>query len=326
MSTQLATYQSSLFGGLTEQDAKTIHETIAKDCNESQFRLFMAIAKAADANPVLGEIHPTVYQGKLTTQFGIDYHVKKAKENEGYLGYDVQLIHEKDEFEMHQERSNDGRYYAVIDVHKWGMPRGRVVGGYAIAYKDGLAPFTVIMEVDEVDHYKKSDIGMQKRMWTNNFNDMFKKHMVKRALKAAFGSKFNEEEEVGVADVGPFERKDITAEANALNQQQTKPSPSQATSTRTTPTDEGIKPLGDDPAPSPEPVDPDAEAIATIRVEVAAAFEKLGINGKEARAAYLKKNAKVKGESPTLAEYKALLKVMNLEIEAAADAETLPGL
>jgi recombination protein RecT len=212
---QLSKYQALAFGEITEQDVITLRETIGKDCNDSQFKLFMSIAKSAGANPIVGEIHPSVFGGKLTVQFGIDFHIRNARESEGFLGYDVQLVQENDEFSMHQERSEDGRYYVVIDKHSWGMPRGKVIGGYCLAYKEGFKPFSVVMEVDEVEHYKRSQIGMQKTMWNNNFNDMFKKHMVKRALKAAFGLNFGEEDieqRTGekVSEYQPNKRVDIT--------------------------------------------------------------------------------------------------------------------
>ncbi|MGY3716757.1 recombinase RecT [Sutcliffiella cohnii] len=215
---QLAVYQSLVFGELTEQDVITIRETIGKDCNESQFKLFMAIAKSSGANPVANEIYPAVRGGQLTVQFGVDFYVRKSKESEGYRGYDVQLVHENDEFQMHQEQAKDGRYYAVIDKHSWGFPRGRVIGGYAIAYREGFAPFSVVMEVDEVEHFKKSNIGMQKTMWTNYFNDMFKKHMTRRALKGAFDLNFDDDQ-APTNEVDPYEprqRVDITPDTKQI--------------------------------------------------------------------------------------------------------------
>lgn len=303
MSNQLALYQNLTFGAITEQDIVTIRETIAKDCNESQFKLFMGIAKSIDASPLLGEIHPSVYQGKLTVQYGIELYIRKAKETEGYLGYDVQLVHENDEFKMHQERAEDGRYFVVIDEHSWSFPRGKVVGGYAMAYKEGFKPFTVLMEVAEVEHYQRSAIGMQKTMWTNNFNDMFKKHMVKRAMKAAFGLRFTDEDVDGKqADNIPSyepQRRDITAEAEAMNGDHVQAEQSSQN----------------------EPVeDP---ALTAARQQMAAKFKELGITDKKKMGEYIAKHAKPKGDKPTLAEIKALLKIMDMEIEeqrAAASA------
>lgn len=275
------------FGELTQEDITVLRETIAKDCNDTQFRLFMGIVKASGANPLLQEIHPSVFQGKLTVQYGIDFYVRKAKETEGYLGYDVQLVHENDTFKMHQERAEDGRYYAVIDEHSWGFPRGKVVGGYAVAYKEGLAPFTVVMDVEEVEHFKRSDVGMQKRMWTNFFNDMFKKHMVKRVLKAAFGLRFDDIEPTETTPE-PYEqpqRKDITPEVYAPDQTQ-----------------------------QPTETDDQAE-IEQLKAEMKLKLKQLGITGKKAIDQYISERVQFKGESPTVSELKGLLKIMDLEIQ-----------
>lgn len=289
---QLAVYNNYLFGGLTSEDIKTIHETIAKDCNEAQFKLFMGVAKAADANPLIGEIHPTVYQGKLTWQFGIDYHIRKAKEMDGYLGYDVQVIHENDTFEYSMERAEDGRYYLSIEKYKGGFPKGKPVGGYAMAYKEGFMPFTVLMDVEEVEHYKRSSIGMQKTMWTNNFIDMFKKHMVKRALKAAFGLRFDDgdgEHETGPAAYNSYERKDITEEVDKASVNQTTP-------------------------PADESQD-EASRLKALKDKVKRNYAKLGLTDPEGMGAHMQQFCKVKGEKPTEAELTAYLKIMEMQIQ-----------
>jgi recombination protein RecT len=312
---QVALYQNFIFGGLTELEVKTIHETIAKDCNEQQFKLFMGVAKAADANPLLGEIHPSVFSGKLTWQFGIDFFVRKAKETPGYQGYDVQLVHENDEFKMHQERAEDGRYYAVIDEHSWTFPRGKVIGGYAIAYKEGLKPFTVVMEVAEVEHYQKSQIGMQKTMWTNNFNDMFKKHMLKRALKAAFGLKFpDDESETNSGPMPSYEptaRKDITNEASHSESEQ----PQSASQTGLT-------------QPAAEPELSDEAKIKRARADMKAKFAKLGVSKDQYEDWFIRNNIKWKNpEGPTLSELTAVLRKMDLMIaqKNAEDGDLLAG-
>ncbi|WP_338842085.1 RecT family recombinase [Paenibacillus glucanolyticus] len=294
---QVAVYNNYLFGSLTSEDIKTIHETIAKDCNEAQFKLFMGVAKAADANPLIGEIHPTVYQGKLTWQFGIDYHIRKAKEMEGYLGYDVQVIHENDTFEYSMERAEDGRYYLLIEKFKGGFPKGKPVGGYAMAYKEGFMPFTVLMDIDEVEHYKRSAIGMQKTMWTNNFNDMFKKHMVKRALKAAFGLRFDDgdgEQNAGPDTYNPYERKDVTPQETGQ------------------------------PATPQQPDQQEDESLArmkALKAQVKANYKKLGLIDKESMGQHAQQFCKVKGDEPTEAELKAYVKIMDMQIQEKQAAE-----
>lgn len=211
MANQLVEYKKFTFGDLDETMIQTIHETIAKDCTEPQFRLFMTISKSLGANPLLNEIYPTVYQGKLTPQFGIGFYVTQARKHKDYRGYDVQLVHENDIFSMHQERSEgDERYFIVIDQHSFGFPRGKIIGCYAFAYREGFKPFSVVMGIEEVDHLRNSNIGMQKAMWNNNLGDMFKKHVSKRALSAGFGLGFDDEELSG--DTGgnePYVRKEV---------------------------------------------------------------------------------------------------------------------
>jgi recombination protein RecT len=284
MANQIQVYQGLAYGELTVQDITTVRATIAKDCNEEQFKLFMSIAKASGANPIMNEIYPTVRQGQLTVQFGIDFFVRKAKESDGYQGYDVQLVHENDEFQMHQEKDEDGRYYVVIDKHSWGFPRGRVVGGYAIAYREGYKPFTVVMEVEEVEHFKRSNIGMQKTMWTNYFNDMFKKHMVRRALKAAFELNFEDEEVVNGGDGIPeyqTQRKDVTPQPDVIDAPETNED------------GEGTK-------------------IKKIRAEISAKFKTLGIS-KEEQKAYMEQH--VPNFQGTLSDYVGLSELLDMHID-----------
>ncbi|WP_428909442.1 recombinase RecT [Niallia sp. Krafla_26] len=292
---QLSVYQSFAFGELTQQDVVTIRETIGKQCDESQFKLFMSIAKAAGANPVMNEIYPTVRQNQLTVQFGVDFFVRKAKESDGYKGYDVQLVHENDEFKMHQEKAEDGSYFVVIDEHSWGFPRGKVIGGYCIAYKEGFNPFTVVMEVEEVEHFKRSQIGMQKTMWTNYFNDMFKKHMTRRALKAAFNLNFDDEtvENNGGDNIPEYqpqqrERKDITPQQDTIQEPQQQ---------------------------EPEVIDPEVDKIKQARKDMSSKFKQLGITTKQGMSDYIAKNAPNFGDNPSYSDIVGLLSYMDMDIE-----------
>jgi recombination protein RecT len=218
----VSSIQSLAFGDLTEQDVLTIRETIGKDCNESQFKLFMTIAKNAGADPIHNEIYPAVRGGQLTVQFGIDYYIRKAKESEGFLGYQVQMVGENDDFSSELVKGEDGRYFVEINHKNKGFQKGQIVGGYCIAFKEGMTPYTVIMGVEEVEHYKKSNIGMQKTMWTNNFVDMFSKHLVKRALKAQFN--LNDDQEQQSSQPESYDpnrqRVDITPTQNSIETDQ----------------------------------------------------------------------------------------------------------
>lgn len=308
MANQLVEYKNFKFGDLDETMIQTIHETIAKDCTEPQFRLFMTIAKSLGANPLLNDIYPTVYQGKLTPQFGVGFYVNQARKHNDYAGYDAQTVHGNDTFNMHQERAEDGRYSAVIDEHKWGFPRGKLLGGYAFAYRTGFKPFSIIMDVAEIEQFLNSPIGMQKTMWTKNTIDMIKKHMAKRALNAAFGLGFEEEQsnESGAAG-GTYERKEVNPEAEPVEE---KPNPPKKKSDPKNVIDAETTPV--------IPIDEAAER-KVVNALIKAKLKELNITTDDAIGAYMKEHMKVAGDAPTLAERKDLLTFIENAIAAKTD-------
>lgn len=297
MSNQLQVYKGLEFGELSTQDIATIRETIAKDANESQFRLFMGVAKASGANPLTNEIYAAVRGGQLTIQYGYDFYVRKAKESDGYLGYDVQLVHENDEVKVSRKTDDHGRSYMVVSAHNISFPRGKVVAAYAIAFREGVTPFTVFMEAEEVDHLRKSNIGMQKTMWNNYFGDMFKKHVLRRALKGQFGLEFDDQsidQGGNVPEYQPRERKDIT------------------------PNQDTIAPVEEE---QPEQDDETAK-LNKARQEMADKFKQLGITDKDEMTAYIQNNCKIEGDKPTLTELVGLLKIMDMHIEEMQDKQS----
>ncbi|UUG68574.1 recombination and repair protein [Halomonas phage YPHTV-1] len=297
---QLQTYQGMAFGELSAQDVTTIRQTIGKDCNESQFNLFMSIARSSGANPVLNEIYPTVRQGQLTIQYGYDFYVRKAKEADGYLGYDVQLVHENDEVTVGRKTDDKGRSFMVVSDHSITFPRGKVVAAYAIAFRDGVTPFTVFMEADEVEHLRKSNIGMQKTMWTNYFGDMFKKHVLRRALKGQFGLEFDDQEveQNSVPEYQPRERKDITPNQEPINQ------------------------------PEPEEKQPEDNVVA-LRKQMKQKFNQIGVKDNDGVNEYLKKNNVKLSQPATESELIGLIELLDMHIDmqeaqAQASDDELP--
>ncbi|MCR1835004.1 recombinase RecT [Oceanobacillus caeni] len=287
---------------LTQEDVQTLKQTIAKDLNDSQFKLFLSMCEKTGANPIVNEIHPSVFKGQMTVQFGYDFYIRKAKEAEGYKGYDVQLIHENDEFKVARKQDNEGRSYMVVEQHEITFPRGKVIGGYAIAYRDGVTPFMTLMEVTEVEHLRKSNIGMQKTMWTNYFEDMFKKHILKRALKSAFGLEFDdnpiESSSNEVPEYKPRERKDITPQQEVIDSDQSK---------QDTPEDKTV----------------------ALKKEMKQKFIQLGIKTNQAINEYIAKNNVKLSNPATESELIGLIQLldMNLEMQAVqnnTDDDELP--
>lgn len=281
---QLQTYQGMAFGELSPQDVTTIRQTIGKDCNESQFNLFMSIARSSGANPVLNEIYPTVRQGQLTIQYGYDFYVRKAKEADGYLGYDVQLVHENDEVKVSRKTDDQGRSFMVVSDHAITFPRGKIVAAYAIAFRDGVTPFTVFMEADEVEHLRKSNIGMQKTMWTNYYGDMFKKHVLRRALKGQFGVEFDDQdvEPNEVPDYKNRERKDITPNQEVIDQREEEHT---------------------------------EDKIITLRKQMKQKFNQIGVKDNDGVAEYLKKNNIKLSQPATEVELIGLIELLDMHID-----------
>lgn len=181
-------YNDKIVGNFTKNELDTLRNTIAKGTNNDEFRLFVQTCVNMKLNPFLNHIHCMVYDGKNGRQISIQISsegvLSIARRSEGYKGVDAQVVHENDEFEIDLATKK-------IIKHTIGFPRGRVVGGYAIARKDGFEDKIMLMDVAEVEHMKK---GRNSNMWNTWFIDMFKKHMLKRVAKEQFGIDLTEEE------------------------------------------------------------------------------------------------------------------------------------
>ncbi|TYA10958.1 recombinase RecT [Paenibacillus faecis] len=300
------TNQLATIGNWSIEDIETMKQTLAAGTTDSQFQLFLRTAHASGLNPFLNHIYAIVYQGKMSLQIGIEGIAYLAKQHEGYRGYDAQIVCENDTFKakkstVYNEKTGEREDEWIIVDHEIGFPRGKIVGAYAIAYRDGFPPFTVLMDWSEVEHFLNSQIPNQKTMWTKYTADMFKKHVAKRALKGQFGIDISEDDIPGAGSILPEsepQRRDITAEVNAAAQKE--------------------EPKHETPAD-------DADELKKCREKMKENFSKLGITTPEGIEEYIANHGKIKGEKPTLAEYKALLKVMDLHIaEKQAADDSLP--
>jgi len=199
----------AVVGSFTQSELDTLKSTIAAGTSNEQFALFVQTCVNSELNPFLNHIFCIVYGNKMSIQISVEGVLHLARQKNGYKGIDVQTVHENDEFDA--ERSNEGEW--IIKNHKVKFPRGQVVGCYAVAQREGFKDVVVLMETNEVDHMKS---GTNKHMWNNWYNDMFKKHVMKRAAKLQYGIEINEDESVGsnpveqVDSYQPGARVDIT--------------------------------------------------------------------------------------------------------------------
>lgn len=173
MSNQVALSNTqAVVGTFTQTELDTLKHTIAVGTSNEQFALFVQTCVNSGLNPFLNQIYCIVYGGKMSIQVAVEGVLALARKQPGFKGVDVELVHENDDFKYNP---------ATKEItHSVGFPRGKVIGGYAIAKKENFTDVVTLMEVSEVEHMTK---GNNKNMWTIYFNDMFKKHIMKRAAK-----------------------------------------------------------------------------------------------------------------------------------------------
>lgn len=157
---------------------------------------------------------------------------------------------------------------------------------------------TVFVDKEHIGHVYT---GQNKDNWNKWEPDMIGKHAEQRALKKQYGLEFGDEniEQPPLQNVDSYKRKDVTPEAEG---------PETAAPQQTE--------QGDDEA---------ATRMKALKAQVKANYKKLGLTDKEAMGAHMQQYCKVKGDEPTEAELKAYLKIMDMQIQAAEQAEdTLP--
>lgn len=195
-----------VIGNFTKSELDTIKSTIAAGTTNEQFALFVQTCVNSGLNPFLNHVHCIVYKGQngptMSIQIAVEGILSLARKSDGYKGVDVQLVHENDDFKFNAANKEI--------THSVGFPRGKVIGGYAVAKREGFDDVVVLMEASEVEHMKT---GRNSNMWKSWFNDMFKKHLTKRAAKQQYGIEIGEDEPIStnsVEETPSYERVDIT--------------------------------------------------------------------------------------------------------------------
>lgn len=183
-----AMYNEKFVGDFTRKELDTLRATIARGTNDEEFGLFVQTCVNTGLNPFLNHIHCMVYNGnngrQLSIQISAEGVVYLARKSKGFRGVDAQMVHENDDFQI------DLATKKVIK-HEISFPRGKIVGGYAIARHEDYEDKILLMDVQEVEHMRR---GKNSHMWNTWFNDMFKKHMLKRVAKEQYGIDVTEEE------------------------------------------------------------------------------------------------------------------------------------
>lgn len=281
--------EETVVGTFTQKHLDTLKSTIAKGTSNEQFSLFMQTCVRTGLDPFLNQIYCIVYNGKdgpvMSMQIAVEGIVALAKKHEQYKGFIASEVKEEDEFEIDMV-TGEPKHRIVS------MQRGKTVGAYCVAYRENAPNIAVIITSDQVDHLLK---GRNSQMWKDYFDDMIVKHAIKRAFKRQYGIEVSEDE-FGTSSQNstpaPYERRDVTPEIEVIETSQPTKTESE-TKSQLTP-------------------------IEQAKADMKAKFITLGITSKEAMSEYMQDNCTIKGEEPTLAEVKGLLKIMDMHIAEKA--------
>lgn len=280
----------SLTPEITEAFAPAVIEvmrnSVAPTANDQEFLLFAHKAASYGLDPFKNEIFFIKYGSTARIQFAAEAYLSKAREQEGFQAPDTQMVHENDEFKI--AMNNETKQMEVIQ-HEIGFPRGKIIGAYSVAYREGYPPVTVIMDIDEVSHMFT---GQNKDNWNKWTSDMFGKHVQQRALKKQYGLSFE----------------DVTITQNDV------PQPVTQSRRDITPNQEQLEP----------PVEQHVLTRADeLRKDINARLKKLGITTKKAVQEYLDKNApNIDPATATEAEMVGLIELLDMNIEMLASQQS----
>ncbi len=261
---------------------EVIRNSIAPTASDQEFLLFAHKAASYGLDPFKNEIFFIKYGSQARIQFAAEAYLSKAREQEGFIPPDTQMVHENDEFKIAMNKET--KQMEVIQ-HEIGFPRGKIIGAYSVAYREGYPPVTVIMDIEEVAHMFT---GQNKDNWNKWTSDMFGKHVQQRALKKQYGLSFE----------------DVTISQNDV------PQPATQTRRDITPTQEQIE------APIEQPTLTQSDEL---RKEINSKLKQLGITTKKAVQEYLDKNApNIDPTTASEAEMVGLIELLNMNIEMLA--------
>ncbi|MCJ8008932.1 RecT family recombinase [Lederbergia wuyishanensis] len=169
-------------GSLTRGEVATLKQTlVGQGINDAQFNLFIQTCAASGLNPFMNHIYAIPYNGTMNIQISVEGIHYLARQHPDYITASAEIIGEN-EVEHFEAELVDGEF--KVTNHKIALPfRGKAVAAYAIAKRKDAPDQVIFMDRSEVEHLEKG----RNPLWKSNFNDMFKKHVLKRALKAQFG-------------------------------------------------------------------------------------------------------------------------------------------
>lgn len=269
---------------------EVIRNSFAPTASDSEFLLFAHKAASYGLDPFKNEIFFIKYGSTARIQFAAEAYLSKAREQDGFQPPDTQMVHENDEFKARKIKDENGNDEWEIVNHEVSFPRGKIIGAYSIAYREGKRSVTVLRDIDEVSHMFT---GQNKDNWNKWTQDMFGKFVEQRALKKQYGLEFEDvtieqgESDGSIPEYKPRERKDITPNQDTIEQ------------------------------PKNQPVE-ESDSIKQLKNKMKKSFKALGITTKDGMKEYMAKHAPNMSNPPTESDLVGLINLMDMHIDMNA--------
>lgn len=306
MSTQIQNADLNQYheiGSYGVAEIMAMKDTIGKDLSIPQFNLFIHDSVRLGLEPRLKHSFPILYGGKMDFRISFEGFHAMAQRSEGYLGLKMEVVCDNETDDFFAETDEDGDITKVH--HKIKFPRGKVVGSYAIAKREGKKNLIVFCDKSEFEKYSKKNAQFWKLDDGSLDPDMCKKHAGTRAIKGQFAvAAVADESTDSMYDSVPtpsVERRDITAEASH----------------------------SDSPQPTPlkqQHEEPKVDPIEKANKDMQERFTQLGITEKEDKFKFFHDNGvKMKDwKKPTLAELQGVVMLLEQKIAEKQAAEEEP--
>lgn len=162
----------------SQKELDDIRKSCAPKLNDTEFKLFVQIAKATSLNPFLREIWAVKYDKEANIFIGRDGYRKSAQRHPLYDYHIVDAVYSNDGFEVKNCEIN----------HRYNLrDRGQLIGAYCIVKRrNSSIPISVFVELKEYTTGKS--------LWNNQFGKpatMIKKVAESQALRMAFQDLFS---------------------------------------------------------------------------------------------------------------------------------------
>ncbi len=209
-------------GNYTAEQMRLIHRTVAKDCDNDEFDLFMTIARHTGLDPFRKQIHALVFnkdrrdKRRVVTIVGIDGMRAIAARSGRYRPDEREPVYSYDQ-ELKGPLNPLGLVKAAVKIYMQEGVNGRWRPVSGVAYWDEFAPIKDEWGEDERGKWVPTGAQMLEGSWTKMGRVMAAKCAEAQALRKAFPedlSSVYERAELDQAVVRDFSPSEMVQQAN----------------------------------------------------------------------------------------------------------------